>query len=47
MPLNAVSIWTDWADLRLGDDARSPHRDLVAHGAGLGMPEHRILGDAV
>jgi hypothetical protein len=37
-PIGAVSVEADGVDPWPGDDAGSPLRDLVVHGAGLGTP---------
>jgi hypothetical protein len=46
-PIGAVSVEADGVDPRPGDDAGSPLRDLVVHGAGLGTPGRTTPGDVI
>jgi hypothetical protein len=45
--LGVVSVEADGTDPCPSDDAGSPLRDFVVHGAGLGTPRHIDPGDAI
>jgi hypothetical protein len=46
-PLGAISIEADRAGPQLGNDVRSPHRDLVVRGTNSGTFGHTTPGDTV